>query len=91
MARFKEGDLVTSVKTIRFMSGGQLLLEIPKGVHGIVKRTGPRGGPLAVKFVGYRRCTVSENEIEAANALDKIAWDFSEMDEHPVTEPGGPT
>jgi hypothetical protein len=87
MTRLKEGDLVTTRQPLRFLDGsGKIFLEIPPGVHGIVKRAGPR---LSVKFVGYPRCTVSEKEIEAANPLDVIAWDFGEMDEHPVIEPEG--
>lgn len=85
MRRFKEGDLVKTKGFLRFLHEGKELLQIPPETYGIVKRV---GNSVTVKFVGYRQCSVSEKEIEKANALDKMAWDFGEVDEHPVNDKG---
>lgn len=78
MEKLKDGDLVTASQAIRFMNDGKVLLEIPEGTLGVLKKTGNK---VSVKFVGFPQCTVSRNEIKLASPLDKMAWDFSEMDE----------
>ena len=85
MRRFKEGDLVKTKNILRFLHEGKELLHIPAETYGVVKRAGVS---VSVKFVGYRTVSVSESEIEKANPLDKMAWDFGDMDEHPVNDPG---
>ena len=84
MPRFKEGDLVAAMKNIRFLLDKKVLMEVPQGTYGVVRRAGNK---ISVKFRGYNQCTVSPNEIQAANPLDKMAWDFGEMDERPIKEP----
>jgi hypothetical protein len=90
MSLIQTGDLVVSAMTIEYELGSSILARIPSGTFGIVKMAGPTRA--SVKFVGFRRCTVfltPTSETRAASTLDKLAWDFGEMDEHPVNESGG--